>query len=523
MNDEIIKAIRAEIENSLTQYRVDKDLLNGTYGFVAYVDGGYRAKMHYRHSYPACGGCGVFGYIYANQEPKVGHGCQGFIPTHVGIQFKDQMNSPVVTKLDISKMPVAVTPVAYINVRDGSETYTTNNIGELMGLYHAFLIAKEFTEITHVFIRGDSEYVLNGLTKSCEAWSQNNWCKSNGEEVKNVALWKKVYALYIELQNSGKVVELSWIKGHSDSVGNQKADQYATEGMIGCNNQAELPSYRVVAPKDMWVPKVETPDILSEPLLVVSNSKVTNTVNINNKDYYFYYQGTFGKEADDYTKLGSDKSYSVAALYEKEPVIQGVVELCRNIESTNGLTTYIGRMDEFFRPKNYLEIQDVGLIFLRRNYKNEFTLSEGKLVLEELSPIRHGERLNTVFNFLEEVLYKYIAGSLEEKYLIKDITSDFYEELVTKKSTKLAVKETIDKFIDIEMNLEDTATKHLRISIGIETPKLRVIKNYASPNTKIKLIYWYQADKSIRYATIFETVDGIGIWASVYSNCFTIT
>lgn len=519
MNNDIVKAVREEIENSMVQYKVDRDLINNTFGFVAYTDGGYRAKMHYRHSDPACGGCGVFGYIYANQEPKIGHGCVGFIPTHVGIHFKDQMNKPVITKLDVEKMPQAVTPLVYLNVRDGSEDFKTNNVGELMGVLHALKIAKEFDEIRHVFVRGDSEYVLNGLTKSCEQWSQNGWKLASGDPVKNLEIWQELYALYLELQNMGKVVEFSWVKGHSDSIGNQKVDSFATEGMIGAINKADLPSYRLVAPKDMWAPKVDTPDLLSEPLLFVSNSKTNNTVEINGKEYNFYYQGNFGKEADEYTKVGSDKSYAITALHEKEPVIQGVVELCRDIKSYNGLTAYIGRMDEFFRPKNYLEMKDVGLVFLRRNWKNEFTLSEGKLVLEELNPIRHGERLSQVFNFLEEILYTYIAGTLHEKYHVYDMSNDFYEVVETKKGAKYSTKEDVDKSIDIDLGL----SHKLKLSIGIDTPKLRIIKNYASADTKIKLIYWYQADKSIRYTTIMETKDGVGIWGSIYSNNLTVT
>lgn len=519
MNEDIVKATRLEIEKSIAQYKVDTDLIGNTFGFVAYTDGGFRAKMHYRHAYPACGGAGVFGYIYANQEPKVGHGCQGFIPTHVGILFKNQMNTPIMTKLDVPKIPQAVTPLAYLNVRDGSESFTTNNIGELMGVMHAFKIAKEFDEIRHVFIRGDSEYVLNGLTKSCVNWSQNNWKLANGDPVKNILIWQELYALYLELQNRGKVVELSWVKGHSDSVGNNKVDSYATEGMIGCNNNAELPSYRLVSPRDMWAPKVDTPQMLSEPLLFVSNSKTNNLVSIKDVNYNFYYQGTFGKEVDEYTKFGSDKCYSVVALHSQEPVIQGVVELCRSIQSFNGLSAYIGRMDEFFRPRNYLEMKDIGLVFLRRNYKNEFRLSEGKLVLEELTPIRHGDRLTNVFNFLEEVLYKFIEGTLDEKYIIKDVTSDFYEIQETKKGPKYTTKESIERFADIDLGFKEK----LRLTIAIDTPKLRVIKNYASTNTKINLIYWYQADKTIRHATIIQTEDGVGIWGNVYSNSLTIT
>ena len=59
MNEDIVKAVREEIENSIAQYKVDRDLINNTFGFVAYTDGGYRAKMHYRHADPACGGCRV--------------------------------------------------------------------------------------------------------------------------------------------------------------------------------------------------------------------------------------------------------------------------------------------------------------------------------------------------------------------------------------------------------------------------------------------------------------------------------
>lgn len=518
MINETVNGLMEEIDKSVKTYKLSDSVLTGDLGLVAYVDGGYRAKMHYNHSDPACGGCGVFGYIYTDELTKVGHGCQGFTTTHLGIYYNDELNKDVETKRMGMLKPKAVTPLTYLYVRDGSEDFKSNNYSELMGMLHALRFAKAIDRVKTIYIRGDSKYVIDNLVDNCEKWATNGWKLASGDPVKNLELWQELYSLYQELQQLGKSVNMGWVKGHSDSIGNAKADQYATDGMNATTNGATLPNFRVIPPRDVWQPKpIDYPQLLSEPLMFVSNSKTNNTVTINDKDHYFYYQGNFGKEGDDYTKVGSDKSYAVTAMYNKEPVVQGVVELCRNIDSYNGLTTYIGRLDEFFKPRNYLEMVDVGLIFLRRNWKNQFNLTDGKMVIEELTPIRHGDRLTTVFNFLEEVLYNYIAGSLADNYVVQDITNDFYEVTEVKKGEALRVKPDIDKYLDVDIGVGT----NLRLTIGIDTPKLRVIKHYASAATKIKLLYWKEGDQSLRYLTLIETIEGVGIWGSVYSNTMT--
>lgn len=516
--EETIALINKEIESSITQFRVNAEELNNAFGFVAYTDGGYRAKMHYRHSPPACGGSGVFGYIFANQHPKVGHGCVGFNPTNVGIIYKDQMNKFIATKDNKFIEPTTVTPLCYIAVRDGSENYTTNNIGELMATLQALKIAKELNNINYVFIRADSEYVLNCLNSWIPNWIENNWRNSRNEPVKNKEILQELWDLYTSLQEQGKQIVLSWIKGHSDSIGNKFADQYATEGMVACNNHVTLPSYRAIAPKDMWAPKVDTPGLLSENLILISNETIKHTLTIKDKDYTFYSQGSFGKDKDDYTKTGSDKCYSVVAMNRPIDILESVITLCKNIKSFNGLTTYIGRLDEFFRPSNYSEMMDVGLIFLRRSYKNEFTLSSGKKILEELTPIKHGDRLNMQFRFIEELLYKYLDNSLDKKYLLMDITDLVYKQEQAKKGIKIVIDPTIDKYIDIPIEFPNTSTNKLRLTIGIDTPKLRILKRFADIDTRIKVLYWFESEKVIRYSLILETNEGTGIWISIYSN-----
>lgn len=113
---------------------------------------------------------------------------------------------------------------------------TTNNRMELMAVIRAFIFMEEnfkklFMEINDLEIYTDSSYLLNGITAWIYAWQKNNWKLSTdkNQEVANKDLWQQLISLKDCLQT--KKIKINWkkIKGHSVVVGNQIADQIATE------------------------------------------------------------------------------------------------------------------------------------------------------------------------------------------------------------------------------------------------------------------------------------------------------
>lgn len=101
---------------------------------------------------------------------------------------------------------------------------TTNNEMELMALVN--VIERFGTEDTWGCpeVYSDSMYAINCLTNWADNWELNNWYRSNGKPVENLALIQKGHAL---LKSNTHNVNISYCKGHSGIEGNELADKLA--------------------------------------------------------------------------------------------------------------------------------------------------------------------------------------------------------------------------------------------------------------------------------------------------------
>jgi ribonuclease HI len=101
----------------------------------------------------------------------------------------------------------------------GGEAETTNNRMELMAAIQA-LEALKRPSVVHLFT--DSAYLRNGITSWIHGWKRNGWLTSEGRPVKNAELWRRLdHAL------GHHHIRWHWIKGHSGSPENERADELA--------------------------------------------------------------------------------------------------------------------------------------------------------------------------------------------------------------------------------------------------------------------------------------------------------
>ena len=105
----------------------------------------------------------------------------------------------------------------------GGESPTTNNRMELMAAIEAL---KALKKPCRVQLWTDSNYVRDGITKWIHGWLRNGWRTSDKKPVKNAELWQRL----LEAQ-ARHTVEWRWVKGHSEHVENDRADELAREGM----------------------------------------------------------------------------------------------------------------------------------------------------------------------------------------------------------------------------------------------------------------------------------------------------
>ena len=75
----------------------------------------------------------------------------------------------------------------------------SNNVCELTACLRAILSIKDFKNFDRlndsILIYTDSKYVINCITLWYDNWAKNNWKTSNGLDVKNLDLIKKLYNL----------------------------------------------------------------------------------------------------------------------------------------------------------------------------------------------------------------------------------------------------------------------------------------------------------------------------------------
>ena len=105
----------------------------------------------------------------------------------------------------------------------GGEGDTTNNRMELTAAAEAL---ESLTRPTKVELYTDSQYVRGGITEWLGNWKRNRWMTSAGKPVKNEDLWRR-----LDVARERHEVGWHWVRGHSGTHGNDRADQLARDGM----------------------------------------------------------------------------------------------------------------------------------------------------------------------------------------------------------------------------------------------------------------------------------------------------
>lgn len=105
----------------------------------------------------------------------------------------------------------------------GGESHTTNNRMELLAVIRALESLKRRVRAE---IYTDSQYVKNGIERWINAWKRNGWKTSDRKPVKNADLW-----LELDRLAGAHDITWHWVRGHADTVGNQRADALANRGV----------------------------------------------------------------------------------------------------------------------------------------------------------------------------------------------------------------------------------------------------------------------------------------------------
>ncbi|HVF63494.1 MAG TPA: ribonuclease HI [Casimicrobiaceae bacterium] len=107
----------------------------------------------------------------------------------------------------------------------GGERATTNNRMELTAVIRALASLDSGSDID---LYTDSQYVKQGIENWIHTWKRNGWRTASRQPVKNAELWRE-----LERETARHRVRWHWVRGHSDNLGNQRADALANRGITG--------------------------------------------------------------------------------------------------------------------------------------------------------------------------------------------------------------------------------------------------------------------------------------------------
>lgn len=117
-------------------------------------------------------------------------------------------------------------PIKYYG---GFNPLGTNNTAELTGIKIAILKAIELWKDgdSTVQIMSDSRYAIDSVTNWAYSWKRHGWRGRKGA-IKNIELIREIHEIY---HKNKSILKISWVKGHSNILGNELADEMATLAM----------------------------------------------------------------------------------------------------------------------------------------------------------------------------------------------------------------------------------------------------------------------------------------------------
>lgn len=474
---------------------------------VIYTDGGCKPSR-------GIGGWGIHGYFYHNTPPKQGSGCKQGFPSPYGY----------VDNADIPK----VTVVKYVDGWGSLIPESTNNEAELMAALNALQVAAH-NDVVSLHLKLDSQYVKDGFDSWAQNWEANGWVKRDGGPIANAPLWKKILEAERVLLGKGVNITTEWVKGHSGILGNTLADLLASRGVVVGRKGMSQELIRYTEAKGYWSQKPEINRMLSQNNWYF-NTHVGGTPKTPD-GRTIYHLGNHGKEDDFVGKPISDACFSVVFVKKADPVLEEIRAYQDTVSSDTFNSVIIGRLDNLFKAEVYSEIQEFKSLFIQRimNHKLDLFDVQELPLTKELRPPRLAFRVVAALEVMESILGQYVANPEEGGFVVTDLTDVIYEVDTSKKKPVGKLHSSITpatKSFKVKAGYDTGAKKgevELALTVGLDIASRNTLSALASFCPKVKLITWRESDKAIRYATIIETDDDIGIWAGIYSNLHLLT
>ena len=514
-------------------------------GAVFYTDGS-------GDQYMRVGGHGVHGYVYANLPSKV-TGCQkGYIHTDRGYQTNERAGQDVSiyyvlgeTVIDPRDVPVDfenIQPVMYFDA-NGSHDDATNNIGETMGflcaLRQAKLLYREHGIKKFHFVI-DSKYVIGNLSR-LESYSKRNWIKSDGKLLANKELWIAVLDEVRDFLQPEIKLEVRWVAGHQDDLGNIRADIQASLGLVAARNRAFLEKTHWKKAKGYWSKKAAE----IHPFLLDSywytQPSIDDRITHDDKISLF-----FGHHSEDerFGQPNPDDIHAVAHLDQLPEMLTIIKKKTAKVEQLEVSTgfgyegIYYADIKELLSPElsDVVDANDQSAVICdTENGLKVLNYRRLPLMVKFHPPRLAKTAYEQIYNSLDDILTRFTTNKLLSHEAVTDITDTVFETVEKKtknKSTQQnqvkfgfvpAVKAMVKVNQLLENNMCQEIEQEITLTLSITSPNRRVFGNVKDLKPKVYVVTRCLSSVKFTHFVIVVLENGErGIWSNYYANARTI-
>lgn len=499
------------------------------FGAVLYTDGGAQPN-------PGFIGWGIHGYIYSYLAPKKKYKQ----PDKHLITNRGYIN-PSQTSVSTPPLPELVYVEHFLDGFGTSGEWSTNNVAELRATYHGlhYLLAQADQlniTLSTVLVKTDSQYVKRGVTEWVSLWTKRDWTRADGTPVANTGDWQQLLNEMAVYKERGIEVELMWVEGHQGQLGNETADKLSNVGTLFSTYhrppslQGDATYLKVVSPHGYFNEDIEVHPFLNHKRLYFNALAQYSTPGV-------YYLADPGDDELTHGKRTPDAGYAIVRLKTPDPI----VELLRSTqhELTQDLNfIVIGRLDKAFSKSVYPYLRSFGHCAIKRdpeklclNFLDHKPSKPSPLTIA-YDPPGLSFRAIESFGFLEGVLNDFelfqqgtvTDGMAAMRFTVRELTEDFFEP-DPKASKKIGAPQ-------YKLRAEHgVGTPSLMVTVTIQDKPVRIplvwgldlitrnhLKRLETKSPKLYLLLWSESEQTVRYATVIQVDDGIGIWSNYFAD-----
>lgn len=453
-------------------------------GIVVYTDGSSSEDF--------AGGSGWHGYVYDNVEvpPSQRDIPRAHVVTPDGYAMRREKGC-------CSK------PVKYFDGATGYIGRTTNNKAEL-GAVLSFLEAFDYVDFegaTSILILSDSSYVVKGHEEWMHGWESKSWKTGQGQvlqDIKNKRQWIELYAMSERIKESGITVKLQWIKGHSNSLGNSRADYLALVGRR-MSEQAAFSDGETTKLRTVWQEYLPR-DYWSKD----SNRGVIPELADAHKDGAIY-----GLQDETMYNSSNEVSYLTSAYYPKNyldtRIVSDAIDIVQSFDEKLGVISHNVCLGFPSR-----DIALFGRCALGRYKKNKDVIIHGNddtIVISDSNSNSHpcyGDRPG--YKDVQESyeIFTMLSNGIKvDDCAIVDVTEDVYT-LSGSRNHKTKITSVINRTIEFD-NECGKQIRDIAMVPGVNLPDLDTIMSLESDRPSVYSIYF--SDNVVSFAVV--TKEGV--------------